>query len=264
LNRKRKISKWIKAAAAVLVACLTVLLFTGAAGERSTGKCTGYQVKIKGVEKHYFIDEKEVVRLLKKATNGAVTGQPLSDFDLEQLESVLRRNAWIEDAELYFNNDYKLYVDITEKEPVARVYTTQGQSFYVDKNGIRMPLSANKTAHVPVFTDIPDFKKPARRDSQLLKSVARVADYVAKDEFWSAQAEQFALKGKTEFEMVPLIGDHLVCIGDDSNLDKKFHRLRVFYQQVLRYTGFDKYSYINVQYSGQIVATRRDNAAATR
>ncbi|MBL0131953.1 MAG: hypothetical protein IPP43_13300 [Chitinophagaceae bacterium] len=44
-------------------------------------------------------------------------------------------------------------------------------------------------------------------------------------------------------------------LGNGDNMPAKFHRLLVFYRQVLRLTGFQKYKVIDVQYKGQIVAS---------
>jgi cell division protein FtsQ len=56
--------------------------------------------------------------------------------------------------------------------------------------------------------------------------------------------------------MIPVVGNHLVRLGDGENMPQKFNRLMVFYRQVLSKTGFDKYRVIDVQYKGQVVASR--------
>ena len=56
--------------------------------------------------------------------------------------------------------------------------------------------------------------------------------------------------------MIPVVGNHLVKLGNGENIDEKFQRLMVFYKQVLSKTGFDKYKVIDVQYKGQVVASK--------
>jgi len=56
---------------------------------------------------------------------------------------------------------------------------------------------------------------------------------------------------------VPTIGEHTILFGDGTEVDRKFRRLMIFYQEVLAKLGWSKYSVINVQYTGQVVATRR-------
>jgi hypothetical protein len=71
-----------------------------------------------------------------------------------------------------------------------------------------------------------------------------------------AQTEQVDITGDRNFEMVPTIGNHIIKLGDGNDLDKKFHRLFLFYQQVMGKTSFDRYKIIDVQYNGQVIGTR--------
>jgi cell division protein FtsQ len=91
----------------------------------------------------------------------------------------------------------------------------------------------------------------------LLKDVKTVAQFISSHPFWLSQASEIDITPERNFEMVPLVGNHLVKIGNAENLDQKFHHLFVFYQSVLSKTGFDKYKVIDAQYNGQIVAVRK-------
>ena len=62
-----------------------------------------------------------------------------------------------------------------------------------------------------------------------------------------------------KFEMVPVIGNHIVNLGNGENIEQKFNRLFIFYKQVLSKTGFDKYKAIDVRYTGQVVGRKSDN-----
>src|ERR1700752_3393959 len=48
----------------------------------------------------------------------------------------------------------------------------------------------------------------------------------------------------------------MVKLGKGDDIDKKFHRLLIFYQQVLSKTSFDKYNTIDVQYAGQVIGSK--------
>jgi cell division protein FtsQ len=86
--------------------------------------------------------------------------------------------------------------------------------------------------------------------------VISLSNYIYADSFWNAQIAQVDISGN-EFEMVPLIGNHIIRFGDVSDMDKKFRKLFSFYKNVSTRIGFDKYETINLMYEGQIVATRR-------
>jgi cell division protein FtsQ len=231
-------------------------LLVAAIRNKNRDVCTDYQVVLKGARNNLFIDSKDVEQILMKATNSNIKGELVNSFNLHSLESKLKENVWIEDAELYFDNRDVLHISITEKEPVARIFTTEGRSFYIDNSGIKMPLSEKLSAKVPVFTGFPDKKVLSQKDSLLLNDVAKAARFILNDPFWMAQTAQIDITADKKFEMVPVIGNHTVRLGDGENIEAKFRRLMIFYQQVLSKTGMDRYKLIDVQYAGQIVVSR--------
>jgi len=234
---------------------LTLLL--AANKKKKRGECSDYTIQLKGTVQHYFIDEKDVEQLLMKATNSRIKGLSVSSFDLSKLEQSLEHNTWINNAELYFDNQDVLHVTVTEKEPIARIFTTANNSFYIDSLGRKMPLSDKMSARVPVFTGFPDKKILSAKDSLLLNDVRMTANYIANDPFWTSQVAQIDITDQNTFEMTPVVGNHLVKLGNGDDIDKKFNRLMAFYRQILSKTGFDKYKVIDVQYKGQVVASKQ-------
>ena len=165
-------------------------------------------------------------------------------------------NAWVKNANLYFDNGEVLHISVEEKEPVARIFTTAGKSFYIDNEGDKMPLSDMMSARVPVFTNFPDKKILSIKDSILLKDIRSTASFILNDSFWMAQTEQIDITEDRNFEMIPTIGHHTVKLGKGDDIDKKFRRLLIFYQQVLSKTSFDRYNIVDVQYTGQVIGSK--------
>jgi len=94
------------------------------------------------------------------------------------------------------------------------------------------------------------------KDSALLNDVQKTASFILNDSFWMAQTEQIDITPERTFEMIPTIGNHTVKLGKGDDIDKKFHRLLIFYQQVLSKTSFDKYNTVDVQYAGQVIGSK--------
>ncbi len=256
MNAKTTIKKVLFVAVWLCIGGGMLTLLVAAISKKNKGQCKDYSITIKGIRNNFFIDKQDVQQLLVKATKGNIKGEPIASFKLHELEQMLEYNTWIDEAELYFDNRDVLHVTVTEKEPVARIFTTTGSSFYIDSLGRKMPLSDKLSARVPVFTGFPDKKKLTAIDSMLLKDVQRTANYIINDPFWMSQLAQIDITPERNFEMVPVVGNHLVKFGNGDNIDKKFHRLMVFYKQVLSKTSFDKYKLIDVQYKGQVVASK--------
>jgi cell division protein FtsQ len=234
-----------------------VILLAAAMHKQNNDRCKDYRITIKGAKDNLFIDQHDVEKLLMDGTKGEIRNQLLSSFDLGKLEQTLKSNQWISKADLYFDNHDVLHVTVTEKEPVARVFTLGGNSFYIDKGGSRLPLSPMMSARVPVFTGFPDKKILKGNDSILFRQVQDMAVFILNDPFWMAQVSQVDITPERNFEMIPVVGNHIVKLGNGDGIEKKFHRLFVFYKQVLSKTGFEKYRTIDVQYAGQIVASNK-------
>lgn len=236
-------------------------LLLAAIGKKNREQCRDYSITIKAAQNNFFVNEKDVQQLLMAATSGNIKGQSLSSFNLHQLEQLLEDNTWIKDAELYFDNRDILHITITEREPIARIFTTTGNSFYIDNMAKQMPLSEKLSAKVPVFTGFPEKKVLTHKDSLLLDDVKTMAQFIFSDPFWMAQVAQIDITTERNFEMIPVVGNHLIRLGNGENVDKKFHRLFVFYKEVLSKTGFAKYKVIDVQYAGQVIALKQTNEA---
>jgi cell division protein FtsQ len=235
-----------------------VVLLVAAIGYRNNKTCKGYRIDIAGTSGTLFIDKKQILELLAGTGVGKVQNTPIAHFDLRRMETALEKNVWIKDAELFFDNNEILRVNVTEREPIARVFTRDGNSFYMDSSGVQLPLSAKLTAKLPVFTGYPEEKIKARgRDSLLVVQMRQLSTFLRSDSFWMAQIAQLDVTSDRRFELVPTVGNHVIGFGDGSDYQAKFHRLFVFYKEVLSKTGFDKYSRIDVAYAGQVIGTHK-------
>jgi cell division protein FtsQ len=243
---------WIAAGVGV-----TVLLVAAIRIKREK-VCKGYEIEILGSgEGKGFLDKKNVEVLLTNKGSEVLTGKTTRTFELQKLEARIERHKWIKDAELFFDNNQVLQVKITERTPIARLITVNGNSYYIDSSCQRLPLSVKVSAKVPVFTGFPSDKsnlKPA--DKALLKEIRNVSEYILKHSFWMAQISQVDITEKRTFEMVPTIGNHIIEFGKGNNCDEKFKQLFTFYREVLSKTGMERYARINVQYQKQIIAVR--------
>src|SRR5688572_10202337 len=130
----------------MVVAILAVLLVLGFV-ERASDRTPVIKVEpeVDAVQGVHFIDEDMVLRqVLDQGT--AVIGAELGDVDVQLIETRLRNIPSVAKAEVYHTMDGVLHVKVKQREPVVRVFNTDGSSFYIDKEGWTMPTSTNYTA----------------------------------------------------------------------------------------------------------------------
>lgn len=239
----------------VLGLCCVVLLVSAIKAKDSKA-CAAITVKITGATQNMFIKQADAIEVLNQ--NNIHTGQTLDDINLKNAEEQLENNAWIKDAELFFDNHQTLHVNISEREPIARVFTQNGNSFYIDSTGLRLPVTENATARVVVFTSFPSDKKIlSAPDSLVLNDVKTISKYINADSFLNQQTAQINITQQRTYEITPVVGDQIIRIGNADSLNEKFTKLVAFYKNVFAKVGFEKYSVIDVQYHGQVVAVRK-------
>lgn len=224
--------------------------------------CKKIIVTIKGNGSTYAIDKTDIIKLLQTSATQILIGTPISNIDPARLEAKLKTDQWIGSADIYFDSQDALHVLVTEKDPMVRIFTTSGNSFYLDSAGRKMPLLDKVSVRLPVFTNYPDVRVLKAKDSALLNDVKRLAVFINNNAFWSAQIAQVDITADNKFEAIPTIGNHVIRIGSAEDIEAKFNKLFVFYQRVLRQTGFDKYSVLDIQFSNQVVATHKGAVTA--
>ena len=258
MSLKGNIKKILLVLTSIVVGAGLCVLLVAAINKKNHKNCTGLAVTINSREDMKFLSQQEVIRLLAPDSLRQPKGRSLASFDLKKMETAVKKNIWVRDAQLFFDNNGVLHVNVDERWPVARVFTLGGNSFYLDSTGKRLPLKSNMTVKLPVFSSFPsDRERWTGADSSLARDVVHLSIFLLGHPFWMAQIGQTDITANGSFEMMPVIGKHLIVFGDGSEYEQKFHRLMLFYQQVSAKTGMDKYSSINVSFNGQVVATRK-------
>src|ERR1700748_814664 len=107
--------------------------------------CKDVKIYIPGNQ--YFIDKDQVEKILH-ISSYTLVGRKMDNINLHDLESKLRANPFIELAKVYADMDGVIMIEIAQRQPILRIMNQFDQDFYVDKNGLKVPLSANFTARV--------------------------------------------------------------------------------------------------------------------
>ena len=236
----------------------TVFLLIAAIKSKPAKHCKSIEINIHGVSNNFFVDKKDILNTITAIEKTNPVGKTIGSFDLKKLETELKKNVWIKSAELFFDNNEILQVTVQEREPIARVFTSTGTTFYIDDELAMLPLSEKFSARLPVFTNFPSDKKIlAKADSNLLGDIKAISLAVQKDSFSMAMIDQIDITPQRLFEMIPKIGNQLIVFGDATDVDIKLQKLKLFYKEVMVKAGWNNYSVINVQYKNQVVAKRK-------
>ncbi len=205
---------------------------------------------------NFFITEEDVIDQLKELLPDS--GATIHTKDLNELEQKLQSVPQVKRSNVFVDNNGQLSIDIEQRKPLFRVIKPSSVSYYVDEEGYKFPVSQKYTAKVPVITGniIDNGKQDGFIEGDKIVEVYDLVQYISKDNYWKSQFGQIYLDGKTEIELIPRVGDHVVQIGDTKNIDEKLTRLRIFYEEGLTKIGINTYKTINVKYKDQVVCKK--------
>jgi cell division protein FtsQ len=263
---KQKLIKQSKKIGYVLLWCILVCaLLTSIAfinKQEKEIKCSAVNIHIEPTEAAYFVDREMVLKTIRKdGIEKKIVGTKINVINTPNLEEKLRQNAMIKRAEVYSDMNGRLNINIWQRRPILRIINSFNESYYLDEHGLKMPLSPDFTAHVPVATGY-IFEHGKGRDSAqsaVGKELYKIATYVDKDTFWNAQIEQIFVTAESEFVLIPTVGSQIINFGTASNMEDKFKRLMLFYKEAMNRVGWDKYSSIDVRFKNQIVCKKKSN-----
>lgn len=253
MSIKRKIS-WRK----ILQAVTTLVVTVACCMAILSAAKVQYKRKIKDVdidivnERYRFIDKAEIEHMLKQYMR--VTDENLAKLNVHKIEDTISAIPWIDKAQVYIDNAKTLHVSVLQRVPVARVFDRAGNSYYIDRELKAMPLSDKYIHYTTVVTNVPVFTNDTL-DRDFKAQIAAMVKFIDGDSFWSAQVSQIMVTDSLEFELMPVLGNHIIRFGDTTRLNKKFSGLFAFYKNILNRVGWDKYEVLDIRYARQVVAS---------
>ena len=195
-----------------------------------------------------FLNTNEVKRQLQHAKVYPL-GDRMSDVCTRQIEETLLKSPLVEEVECYKTQTGRVYINLKQRIAVMRIMANNGESYYIDNLGAIIPSKNNSTNLVVATGDI------KRKYAQT--TLKQFGLLLFDDPFWRSQIEQLNVLPDGSIEMIPRVGDHIVYLGQPTRLNEKLTRLEKFYRYGLSKAGWNKYSYINIEFNNQIICKKR-------
>jgi cell division protein FtsQ len=218
--------------------------------------CTNIKILIPGADN--FIEREEIDAILKQS-EGQLIGRKLEDINLHAIEEKIKSNPYIALATVYADMDGVIHIEISQRQPLLRVINMGGQDYYIDRDGLKMPVSPNFTANVVVANGNIMEHFTGRVDTLITKMASdlyKTARFLKKDSLWDAQIEQIFVNEKNDIILIPRVGNQRIILGDADSLETKMTNLLTFYKKAMPQVGWDTYKTINIKYTNQIVCEK--------
>lgn len=210
--------------------------------------CSEVRINITDAAGNGFLNVNEVKVLLQHAKIYPL-GDRMSDVCTRKIEETMLKSPLVEHVECYKTQTNRVVINLTQRIAVMRIMASNGESYYIDNLGTIIPSNNNSTDLVVATGDIKrKYAQTTLREFGLL-----LLDHP----FWRSQIEQLNVLADGSVEMVPRVGDHIVYLGQPIHLQEKLTRLEKFYRYGLSKAGWNKYSYINMEFNNQIICKKR-------
>ena len=193
-----------------------------------------------------FLTQSMVNKLLIQNQRG-VKNQAKSVIDLQGLEHAMLSNPYIEKATVYYTIDGVLKTIVKQRTPIARV-NAFNSSYYVDKQGVEVPLSNNYSARVVLVT--------GEVNNGELKEITDFVNVILADDFLKKEVIGIHKKQNKEYVLSVRSGFYKIELGELDQIKTKFTKLKAFYNSIGDYKILEKYKTINLKYHNQVVCAK--------
>ena len=169
-------------------------------------------------------------------------------ISISKIEDELDKNTFVEKSQVYTMVGHKLFVNVKQKEPVARVITNDS-IFYLDKNSNFMSLSKLHSADVPIIFGFNQFSD--------LDYLTKISLMIRDDKFLNQNITQIIINDNQEINLKLSGLNTFIELGHNNKLEKKIQNLKAFYNRAVRKNDIEKYKEVNLQFENQVVAVKK-------
>ena len=210
--------------------------------------CSKVDIEISDDSEDGFLSANEIKHILINR-NLYPLETAMGDIDTREIEEALKKSPFVKTAECYKTPEGHICINLTQRMPVIRIMSVNGDDYYLDDQGGIMP-NVKYSSDIVIATGY-----ISRKYAQA--HLGRIGKYLMYDRFWQNCIEQINVLRDGSIEIVPRIGDHIAFLGRPVFIQDKLTRLRKFYKYGLSQVGWNKYSYISLEFGNQIICKKR-------
>lgn len=212
--------------------------------------CSQVKIDITDSQVEGFLNTEEIKKILQQKKIYPL-GKPISQINCRTIKETLMASPFIDKVQCYKTQNGHINISLTQRMPIVRIMAGNGANYYLDNHGGVM-RNMKYTADIIIATG-----KISQKYAQ--GPLSKVADVIIHSKLWNNQIEQINVLDDGTMELVPRVGEHIIYIGDATDIEQKLDRLEKFYRYGLSKAGWNKYKYISVEFSNQIICRRNDD-----
>lgn len=201
----------------------------------------------------HLIDQDYLRNLIVKEYGSTLVNVPVEFVNIHDVEVLYKEDPYIKTSEVYINKHGVMEVLIEERTPLMRMMDTES-SFYMDRDGVNVPLSSRFSARLPVVilpTASQNMLNDAKREDLVL-----LINTINENDFLKALVDQVEANADGTYTIVPFLGKERIEIGTTDKLNDKLHKIILFYKKRMTNGLWNQCEKIDVRYEGQVVCAK--------
>jgi len=208
-------------------------------------KVLDIEIEFEG-ENNNFLTSSMVDKLLIQNTQ-TVKNLEKSVIDLYSLENQVNGNPYVEKSSVFLDINGTIKSIVKQRVPIARIIDKE-DSYYIDKQGVKTPLSNIYSARVLLISGLEKDEDP--------KEIVALVTLILEDHFLRKEVVGIHKLDNGEYQFAVRSGDYKIDFGKLINIDVKFKKLKAFYNKAFLDKTIQEYKTINVKFHNQVVCTK--------
>ena len=217
--------------------------------------CNQIEIDIKNQLNNYFINEKDILSLVTEGGEKSIVGTSIDDINLKHIERKVINHQFVKHAEVFKDLKGNLIINVTQKQPIARLIRRAGPDGYISQDGDIMPLSDRYTARVVLvrgaYVDKLIEEGLTKKNEGL--EFFKLLQFINENTFWKAQISEIGIDKQMNLTLYPQVGKQEVIFGKPVEIEEKFKKLNIFFREILPHKGWNHYEFVNVKFKDQII-----------
>ncbi|WP_114749596.1 cell division protein FtsQ/DivIB [Pleomorphovibrio marinus] len=251
MENRRKVKKSI----VFVLLALVFLVYIGFTEHQSEQKpFAGLEIYVEAVSEVYFVEEKDLLAKIQQAFPELQPGHPLNSVSLHEIEKQILNHPYVKSADVFTDLKGKIIVKASQHIPIARVVRSLAADAYISTEGKILPTRSNYTSRVITLEGKGAEKLLEKEElGEPQRELLELLTYIRNHKFWNAQISGMEILGDGNIVMHQQVGKQLIEFGKPDQIEEKFNKINLYYQNIVPQKGWNAYERVNVKFKDQII-----------
>jgi len=219
-------------------------------------------VRIQKIDRNKsLITKKEVLHIFSDYLGYDVIDSKISELPFDVFEDLLESDKRVRSAEIYLGKNNQLQIYLEPRQPIVRVSSSNGHSYYLDQDGMKIDLKQKNAIRVLMATgniegNIGDIIN--KKETSTLYQVFDIAKKISEDpDFLTPLISQIDVSKEEGIVLVPKLGRQKIHFGKYEDVESKLNKLSIFYQNGLPKAGWSMYEKLRLDWKDRVYAQKK-------